>query len=225
MASQAPPIPSLEALTEAETNVSVLFNQLQQLQLELALLRSQQSHHGADKIGLQTVRHGLAVEHSQLLKAKATFALRNTVVENVVAIQPALEAVHNANASPLERDLLPTIEERDDVATTTARMCLELRAARDQLADLEAETVLLGRQNTKLASEILELAGNAPDQKPQSLEGGRFGREIAVLESQVKSGHHRWRVMKGLATASVAGSGIDWARDERLRDLVLDLHD
>jgi len=48
---------------------------------------------------------GLAVEHTQLLKAKATFALRNTVVENVVAIQPALEAVHNANASPIERYL------------------------------------------------------------------------------------------------------------------------
>jgi hypothetical protein len=102
---------------------------------------------------------------------------------------------------------------------------MELRAERDQLAELEAETLLLGCQNTKLASEVLDLTGNTPDQETQILGGGRFGKEIARLESQVKSSRHRWRVVKGLASASVAGSGMEWTRDERLRDLVLDLQD
>nr|5Z08_D Chain D, Cenp-H [Thermothielavioides terrestris NRRL 8126] len=44
-------------------------------------------------------------------------------------------------------------------------------------------------------------------------------------EAEMKSNRRRWRIMKGAASAIVAGSGIDWVRDERLRDLVLDLPD
>jgi hypothetical protein len=46
----------------------------------------------------------LAKDQTQLLEAKATLALRNSVVENVVAVQPTLKAVHRAtHASPVER--------------------------------------------------------------------------------------------------------------------------
>lgn len=40
----------------------------------------------------------------QLLDAKATLSLRNSVVESAVAAQPTLNAVHRAtHASPVER--------------------------------------------------------------------------------------------------------------------------
>ena len=46
----------------------------------------------------------LARDQTQLLEAKATLALRNSVVENVVTVQPTLKAVHRAtHASPVER--------------------------------------------------------------------------------------------------------------------------
>lgn len=46
----------------------------------------------------------LAVGQAQLLEARATLDLRNSVVENVVAVQPILNAVHRATqASPAER--------------------------------------------------------------------------------------------------------------------------
>lgn len=51
---------------------------------------------------------------------------------------------------------------------------------------------------------------------------GQLEGEIATLEHQVRASRQRWRVMKGAASAIVAGSGIEWVRDERLRDLVLD---
>jgi hypothetical protein len=48
--------------------------------------------------------YDLARDQTQLLEAKATLALRNSVVENVVAVQPTLKAVHRAtHASPVER--------------------------------------------------------------------------------------------------------------------------
>lgn len=118
--------------------------------------------------------------------------------------------------------MLPSISQRDAAATHTAAVCSELQAARSRLADIEIEGLRVSRQNIKLASQALQLTGKAPDQEPQSAEGGRFRREMTILEGQVKSSHHRWRIMKGAASAIVAGSGIEWVRDERLRDLVLD---
>lgn len=43
-------------------------------------------------------------DQTRLLEAKASLSLRNSVVENVVAVHPTLNAVHNAtHAAPVER--------------------------------------------------------------------------------------------------------------------------
>ncbi|KAK4155356.1 centromere protein H (CENP-H)-domain-containing protein [Chaetomidium leptoderma] len=204
------------ALTQVEANALALYDQLQQLQLELALLRSQR---GAS----QTAVHDLVGDQTRLLEAKATLALRNSIVESVVAVQPTLNAVHDAPlASPVERDLLPNIEQRDVAAIKTATMCRDLQTARGRLATLEVNNLDASRQNVKLASDVLQLARETQEQNPDVIEGGRFGNEIAVLEGQVKSSRHRWRVMKGATSAIVAASGVEWVRDERLREMVLD---
>jgi hypothetical protein len=117
---------------------------------------------------------------------------------------------------------LPSIEQRDVVAIKAATSCSELQAARDQLTELEVECLQASQQNIKLASETLLLAEKSNGQKQQHVQGGRLGRDMATLGDQVRSGRHRWRVIKGAASAIVAGSGIEWVRDERLRNLVLD---
>ena len=122
----------------------------------------------------------------------------------------------------IERDLLPNIEQRDAAAIKAATMCADLQAATGRLAELTVESLAVGHRNIELASEALQLAGKTHDQKPKSFTGRRFEREITSLEGQVKSSRHRWRVMKGAASATVAGSSVDWVRDERLRGLVLD---
>ncbi len=118
--------------------------------------------------------------------------------------------------------MLSNIQLRDAASSRAAAVCSDLRVARSLLAELQVESLRASHQNTKLASEALQLAGRTPEQKPQGLGGGRFGREIATLEDQVRSSHQRWKVMKGAASGIVAGSGIEWVRDKRLRDLVLD---
>ena len=118
--------------------------------------------------------------------------------------------------------MLASIQQRDATATKTAASCSDLHVARSRLAELEVKSLHVSHQNIKLASEVLQLAGRTPEHKARSVEGGPFGHEIGILEGQVKSSHQRWRVMKGAASAIVAGGGIEWARDERLKDLVLD---
>jgi hypothetical protein len=119
-------------------------------------------------------------------------------------------------------DLLPYTEQRDAAAAKAARLCSESERARDLLAQLEVENLRTAQRNRKLASEVLRLVGRNRGKESNDLGSGQFGEEIAVLEGQVKSSRHRWKIMKGAASAIVAGSGIDWVRDERLRDLVLD---
>ena len=43
-------------------------------------------------------------------------------------------------------------------------------------------------------------------------------------EAKQKTGveKRQWRIVKGLVSALVAGSGVDWAADEKLRGLVED---
>ncbi|KAK4032678.1 centromere protein H (CENP-H)-domain-containing protein [Parachaetomium inaequale] len=218
MASHSVPASTPLVFTEAEAGILALYDQLLQLQLELALLQSQQDHHASSVPG-----HDLAATQTRLLEAKATLALRNSVVESVAAVQPTLNAVHHMpQASVVERVLLPTIEQRDVTANKAATICADLQTARRSLADLEVEGLHASRRNTRLASEALQLAEKSHDQNPESVEGGRFKADVAVLEHQMKSSRHRWRVMKGAASAIVAGSGVDWVRDERLRELVLD---
>ncbi|KAL2137043.1 hypothetical protein VTI74DRAFT_9649 [Chaetomium olivicolor] len=221
-------VPATTSLSETERKILGLYDQLQQLQLELALLQSRQSHYASAKGSSDTRAPGqdLARYQGQLLEAKAALDLRNSVVENAVVVQPTLNAVHHATqASSVEQALLADIEQRDKVTITAATICSELQAARRRLAELETQRLQASRRNAKLSSEVLRLAGKTQDQEPKKIEGGPLEREIEVLESQVKASRHRWRVMKGAASAIVAGSGADWVRDERLKELVLDPRD
>lgn len=122
----------------------------------------------------------------------------------------------------MRRELLPYIEQRDAAAASTVKKCSDLQAARVRLAELEVESLHASHRNIRLASEALQLAGKTNKHEPKAVGGGRFQRDIAVLEGQVKASRHRWKVMKAAASAVVAGSGIEWVRDERLRNLVLD---
>ncbi|KAL2141596.1 hypothetical protein VTI28DRAFT_2198 [Corynascus sepedonium] len=224
MASQATSASSL-AFTEIEASVLALYDQLQQLQLELALLQSQHSHR-ASGVGGPVTAHELSESQTRFLEAKATLALCNSVVEGVVAVQPTLNAVHQARqASRVERDLLSIIEQRDTSAINAANICAQMQTARDQLAELEIEGLKVSHKNTELAAEALQLAGKNHEQSTENVKSERFRRDIATLEEQAKASRHRWRIIKGATSAIVAGSGIDWVRDGRLRDFVLDASD
>lgn len=120
------------------------------------------------------------------------------------------------------RGLLPTIQQRDKITVKAATICADLQTARGSLAGLEVENLHASQRNTSLATKVLELAEITHSQTPESVESGQYKGSIDILESKVDSSRRRWRVMKGAASAIVAGSGIDWVRDERLRDLVLD---
>ncbi|KAK0633337.1 centromere protein H (CENP-H)-domain-containing protein [Immersiella caudata] len=160
---------------------------------------------------------------TRLLDAKAAFALRNEVLENVVTVEPTLKAVHNAtHASPVERDLLPHIQRRELANAAEAKHHRAVQEAAKSLDGLELEGRQIGHQNGALAAELLQLSETNQSPVTKAPHGKKFAGEITTLEQEIKMSRKKWKFMKGAASAIVAGSGIDWVRDERLGGLVLD---
>jgi len=114
-------------LSAGERQVLALYDRLKQLQLDIALMRAQQSHMPGKNHRPAPVASGLLPDtapnrlsgapgtreagaaditeaQDQMLDAHASYLLRNEVVEAVLAVNPTLKAVHLAtHASPVER--------------------------------------------------------------------------------------------------------------------------
>jgi hypothetical protein len=115
------------------------------------------------------------------------------------------------------------LTERDSISSTLATQNRELHSVLTELDEVEGRALHLSRENVALAARLLDLVKQADRGNTEVLAGETgYAAEIAELEAGVKASRQRWRVLKGTASAIVAGSGVDWARDAELRDMVLD---
>ncbi|KAI8630564.1 centromere protein H (CENP-H)-domain-containing protein [Xylariaceae sp. FL1651] len=219
MADQATEAPTPLLLSNTERRVLELYDKLQQLQLEIALLNAQK-----DYVPDTTSERTIEAAQKELLDSRARYMLRNEVVTSVLSANPILQAVHNGTkASPVERDLLPLLTTRDSTSSTLATQNTELHTLLTELTDVESRSLRLTRENVALAGRLLDLAKQTEQGKAEAFaEDSEHAAEIAELQAEVKAGRQRWRVLKGTASAIVAGSGVDWARDAELREIVLD---
>lgn len=135
---------------------------------------------------------------------------------------------HKIHPCPLRsltqgRDLLPLLIDRDAISSTLAPQTAEHQSLLSDLTDVGSRSLRLSRENVALATQLLDLTKRTDQGKAELLSGdSEYAIEIAGLEAEVKSSRQRWRVLKGTASAIIAGSGIDWVNDEELRDIVLD---
>ncbi|KAM7197664.1 Centromere protein H (CENP-H) domain containing protein [Naviculisporaceae sp. PSN 640] len=211
-------VPEPPRLSQTEARVLQLYDNLQQLQLELALLRAQLDTRVPSGSSTSTG------SPDQLLEAKALLSLRNNVLEGVMMVQPLLEAVHDGTkASPVEKDLAPRVEQRDLTATRAARQSSDLNSVTEQLVKVQLEVQTATKENVLLASNVLQLAEEIRARHHvQDVEDIRLKKALAEVEKDLVASRQRWKAIKGVTSAIVAGSGVDWARDNRLRDMVLD---
>ncbi|KAI1386801.1 centromere protein H (CENP-H)-domain-containing protein [Hypoxylon trugodes] len=221
MAEATVDTPTPLLLSDSEKQVLELHDRLQELQLEIALITAQRDY----KPG--TENRSIEEAQKALLESRSQYVLRNQVVESVVASNPILQAVHNGTkASPIERDLLPILEQRDQSSSTLAQQSTEMRALLDEIIEVESQNLRISRENAELAATLLDLTKQANKTKDEAVHADpERAAEISRLEDQVKLSRQRWRVLKGTASAVVAGSGVDWARDPQFRDIVLDPED
>lgn len=72
---------------------------------------------------------------------------------------------------------------------------------------------------------MLDLAGKLKAQNIDEIDDPELRTQLDDLRGDIKESKARWRIMKSVVAAIIAGSGVDWARDGDLRDLVLDEED
>ncbi|KFY42224.1 hypothetical protein V494_02523 [Pseudogymnoascus sp. VKM F-4513 (FW-928)] len=208
-------------LSELERQILDLYDRLEELQLEIGLLSAPEATQDAS--AEEVTDEDIQAEQQALLEAKSRYALKKSIAESILVANPILKAVHaGSNASPIERDLLPLIQQRDDASTELAATAAQVLAAREALTAVEAERVVLSRSNTELAGKMVGLAEQVEVQKKGDISDPELRGKIEEMEREVRRSRQRWRLMKGVASGVVAGSGMDWARDEKLRALVLE---
>jgi len=123
---------------------------------------------------------------------------------------------------PHTRDLSAYIQRREQAAKDAARQDSEMQATKDAIDELDVLNRASNERNAGLAAEILRLVEAAARPSKHTILNAHIANQTSALKDEVKSSRQRWKIMKGTASAIVAGSGLDWVRDERLRDMVVD---
>ncbi|TFB05548.1 hypothetical protein CCMA1212_001861 [Trichoderma ghanense] len=199
-------------LSEDETKVLELYDRLQELRLEIAIINAQQAGIKDDE--------DITAAQNALLTARARYRLRNDAIEAVMMANPILKAVHSGTqASPIER------HQRDETSISVAKHADSLTELRRDLTSVQVQSIRVCRDNVKLTAQLFELAEQTKQRKAVRLDDPDVQREMDKLTREVKASRQRWKVMKGVASGIVAGSGVDWVADEELRNIVLDPED
>ncbi|KAJ5047270.1 uncharacterized protein L3040_003106 [Drepanopeziza brunnea f. sp. 'multigermtubi'] len=213
--TQIPPL-----LNEDERRILDVYDRLEELQLEIALLQAQGV---LSKVPQEASEKDIAAAKQELLQAKSHYLLRSNVIESVLIAPPILQAVHAGDkATVVEQDLFPLIQKRDQLAINLTKLSTEARSARDELTKVEVENVMIVRRNAELATTMLALAEEADTQRKEDIQDPALRHQLDELEAEMKRSRQKWRIMKGTASAIIAGSGVDWARNPDLLDIVLD---
>lgn len=87
---------------------------------------------------------------------------------------------------------------------------------------LSADNIRALEKNRALTATLLTLAKKVQAQRDEVMKDPRFSAQLEGLRNDAATARQRWRIMKSVVAAVIAGSGVDWARDDTLRDLVLD---
>jgi len=192
------------------------------------------SHDGVDE--------QLRLAEREALEARAGYMLRNKIIENVLTVDPILQAIHSGSrATSAEeyvstpdtgdflltssRRLLPLINERDVLAMLQSSMAEDLSATIAELASTEQSLNALNQKNQDLAQTLFALIDQTQPPSVEEVDDPTVRTQIETLDTEVRESKRLWRLTKSIVANVVVGSGVNWAQDEALQELVLDDED
>lgn len=123
------------------------------------------------------------------------------------------------------RDLLPLLERRDELSFELSRISTKTLAARNELMKIKAEHIKVARENAELAKQVMGLAEELKTQKPEDITDPELRRQVEEAKAEMEASQRKYRIMKAVTSGVIVGSGIDWARDPKLLEIVRDRDD
>lgn len=100
-----------------------------------------------------------------------------------------------------------------------------LQKAYLDIAKREQENIDAMAVNKQLAKRMLEMAREVKVEDVSEVRDARVRGQLERLDGEVQSARREWRVWKSVVGGIVAGSGVDWAGDARLLEVVMDEED
>ncbi|CAF9927290.1 MAG: hypothetical protein ALECFALPRED_003679 [Alectoria fallacina] len=229
---------------EIEGQILELWDQLNELRLEKALLEAQDTvptgnmsawvpnamadlHLPVQQPSTdEELNAQLKIAEKECLEARATYSLKQSVVEDVLIVDPVLKAVHSGlKATRTERALHPLVDRRDTLEISHTNLSSTLQMLSKEAAMLSADNIRAMEKNRALTTTLVALAKKVQAQRDEATKDPRFSAQLDGLRNDAGTVRQRWRIMKSVVAAVIAGSGVDWAQDDTLRDLVLDEED
>lgn len=103
----------------------------------------------------------------------------------------------------------------------TTRLASTTRA----LGAAEQGNIETNRENRELSKTLLALAEDMKTQSIADIEDVRLREQVKAVEKDVKESRRRMQTLKGILSAMIVGSGVNWAADQQLQELVMDDED
>lgn len=118
--------------------------------------------------------------------------------------------------------MLPIITENDTVSMVHNTLTTKFASIQRAISTAERENIVANRKNKELSAAMLALAEEMKTQSTQDIDDPRLRDEVSAAEKELKESRRRMKTLKGILSAMIVGSGINWAADEGLTELVMD---
>jgi hypothetical protein len=97
-----------------------------------------------------------------------------------------------------------------------------LKSSQKALTRIEADNVAALAKNRGLAATLVGLTEQVQARRSSAIADSNLAPQAEKSKVKHEVAKKRWRTMKSVVAAMIAGSGVDWARDSELKMLVLD---
>jgi hypothetical protein len=145
------------------------------------------------------------------------------MAENALDTQKSIFVLDPAHdCSDFPRRILPLITENDTVSMVHGSLASKLLSTHRVISTAAQANIVEGRKNRGLAAKMLTLAEEMKAQSAKDIEDPRLRDQVSAVEKDLKESRRRMKTLKGVLSAMVVGSGINWAADGDLTELVMD---
>jgi small-conductance mechanosensitive channel len=123
------------------------------------------------------------------------------------------------------RRIQPLITENDALSLLHGSLTTKLASTTSVLSAAEQGNIETNRKNRELSKILLALAEDMKEQSTEDIEDVRLREQVKSVERDVKESRRRMQTLKGILSAMIVGSGVNWAADQDLQELVMDDED
>jgi hypothetical protein len=147
------------------------------------------------------------------------------MAENELGLLKSIDSWGTRDYSDCCRRILPLIAESDAVSMVHGSLTSKLVSTQRTINTAGQANIVASRKNRELAAEMLALAEDMKVQSAKDIEDPRLCDQVSAVEKELRESRRRAKTLKGVLSAMVVGSGINWAADEGLTELVMDDED